>query len=209
MPSVIFFGGMFNPFHNGHAHVLKKASELSSVKEIILLPNYCSPEKSVPDISIDHRLNMLDLVCHAFNEDQTAVSVSVSDFEISKETTSRTIDTLTHFNDQYQNDSLGFLIGSDSFFSLHKWKSFKDLIDLAEFIVVNRDRFQKEVSNRYIAETFGEDKANRFKFITVPHLEISSTEVRKQLNQSKYDDVEIPQYILRYIQAHQLYKIGD
>jgi nicotinate-nucleotide adenylyltransferase len=67
------------------------------------------------------------------------VGFAVSDIEIQRSGPSYTIDTLRHFTAmEPEGLELFFIVGLDAFLEIHTWKSYRDMFQLAAFIVMAR-----------------------------------------------------------------------
>ena len=110
---ICFFGGTFNPVHNGHVRLLENAKEYFDFDKIIVIPTNIPPHKEVVfSVSDNDRLNMCKLAFDGIAE--------VSDYEIVENTVSYTINTMYHFKEIYPNDEFYFLMGSDMLFMFEK-----------------------------------------------------------------------------------------
>jgi len=124
-----------------------------------------------------------------------------------REGKSYTIETVHEILDHYGEDCEVFLImGADSLNELELWKDIKKLSQLCHFVIVNRPGYKTELSARLV-EIIGNDKVldiERLR-LTIEPVGISSTDIRKKLN----DGVEIkglvPECVETYIREHGLY----
>ncbi|MFT5171738.1 MAG: nicotinate-nucleotide adenylyltransferase, partial [Candidatus Marinamargulisbacteria bacterium] len=58
----LLFGGSFDPFHLGHLHMIQAATSISGINEVVMIPNFRSPQKEMPVAGSDHRHAMLELI---------------------------------------------------------------------------------------------------------------------------------------------------
>lgn len=79
---------------------------------------------------------------HRYNMTLLAINTNpyfyLSSIEIQREGTTYTIDTIKSLQSKYRNTEFYFIIGSDSFYNIHKWKNYKELLSLCKFIVAKR-----------------------------------------------------------------------
>ena len=124
-------GGTFDPIHNGHIEIAKIALSQFNLDKVIFMPTGNSYMKSDVTPSI-HRYNMLKLAIEGIDK------FEISDLEIKRAGYTYTKDTVAYFKENYPDDELYFLIGTDTLFMLEKWYMpeylFKNLI----FIVAKR-----------------------------------------------------------------------
>ena len=196
------FGGTFNPIHMGHLIMAEEACQQHHLSKILFIPAYIPPHKYVKDLTEAH---------HRYQMIKAAISgkskFEVSDLEIMREGKSYTIDTVQEILDHYGKDCEVFLImGADSLNELELWKNIKRLSQLCHFVIVNRPGFNTGASARLV-EIIGSNNVldmERLE-IEIDPVGISSTDIRKRLN----DGVEIkglvPECVETYIREHDLY----
>ena len=175
MRRIILFGGSFDPVHDGHINMAKKALEQRNAEELWFIPTQVSPFKT-KSTEFQHRLAMLNLRC---KEDSR---FKVCDIEGQEEGPSYTIDTVIALKKLYPNKTFEFLIGDDQVENLDKWKNYEELLTLVDFIVYGR-----------------EGHTHDFPVIQGELVSVSSSEIRQgsKLNTS----VEV----LNYMTSHGLY----
>ena len=194
---ICFFGGTFNPVHNGHVRLLENAKEYFDFDKIIVIPTNIPPHKEVVfSVSDDDRLNMCKLAFDGIAE--------VSDYEIVENTVSYTINTMYHFKEIYPNDEFYFLMGSDMLFMFEKWKNYKELISLISIIVASRedDEFLAIEKKKLELE---EDGAKIYIVKADPYI-ISSSEIRNKIKSGEKDfSCYLPERVVKYILDKKLY----
>lgn len=189
MEKIGIFGGTFNPIHNGHLITAQSVKEKRELSKIIFVPAFISPHKTEnPQLIPDHRLRMLHLAI------KDGSGFEVDDFELKQETVSYTIDSLKYFKQKYE--SIELIIGFDNLLVFDKWKQPDEILNLAELVVLNR-KSDSSNSNKYF------EKAN---FVETPIIEISSTEIRRRVNEGKSINYLVPQTVMEYIYDFRLYK---
>ncbi len=184
------FGGSFDPIHHGHLIVAEWLLNELGLHSVFFIPVFKHAFKSKSEITpAHHRFKMVQLAVRDFE------NFEVSDFEISQETTSYTIDTLRFFKTKYPKAQLFFFIGGDNLAEFHLWKDYQQLLEMATFVVYDRpggilpDHLPKE----------------KFLFIKAPLIEISSTIIRQRIREGKSVKSLIPSAVWHYIQQKQLY----
>ena len=202
MKRIGIFGGTFNPIHMGHMIMAEKVCHNHHLSKILFIPAYIPPHKYVKDLTeAHHRYQMIKAVISGNSK------FEVSDLEIMREGKSYTIDTVQEILDHYGKDCEVFLImGADSLNELELWKNIKRLSQLCHFVIVNRPGFNTGASARLV-EIIGSNNIldmERLE-IEIDPVGISSTDIRKRLN----DGVEIkglvPECVETYIREHGLY----
>ncbi|MBJ7516466.1 MAG: nicotinate-nucleotide adenylyltransferase [Stenotrophomonas sp.] len=133
----IYYGGTFDPVHNGHLAIARAARDALNVP-IRLLPAADPPHRPAPGASAEQRCNMLQLAL------ATESGLLLDRHELERAARhpglpSYTVDTLTELRLAFGPDTpLAWLVGADSLLSLAAWHRWQDLFGLAHFIVAAR-----------------------------------------------------------------------
>jgi nicotinate-nucleotide adenylyltransferase len=133
---IAFFGGTFDPIHEGHLEIAHKAIAELHLDQILFIPCRQSPHKnSEPGASDDDRLEMLKL---ATADLPWAI---VHPYELMQPPPSYTWETVRHFKMEFsKRTALFLLIGDDQWAALPLWKNVETLAEDVEFIIVGRNR---------------------------------------------------------------------
>lgn len=193
------FGGSFNPIHRGHIHLAQSVCESLHLDRVVLIPSKRSPHKSNDEyVSDEHRLNMCKLAVRDYP------NFTVSNFEILNDGISYTIYTVRHFRELYPDDSLYLLIGSDMLLSFDTWKDYREIIDTVTLVAVSRQLGDYE-SLLAKAELLHQQCNARVVVLNVPPIEVSSTEVRKNIGFAKDYSCNLDEKVVQYIKSNGLY----
>lgn len=122
------FGGSFDPIHNGHVNLAKKAIETFELDRLLVIPAATSPFKT--DAEPRQAYDRLLLVRAAFNG---VAKVVVDDREIRRGGVSYAIDTVTEIKAENPDAELLFFVGEDSLEGLPRWKDYETLATLCSF----------------------------------------------------------------------------
>ncbi|MFC1754283.1 nicotinate (nicotinamide) nucleotide adenylyltransferase [Thermoproteota archaeon] len=200
------FGGTFDPFHNGHLSVIKSVTTISDVSEVIIIPNNVPPHKAQARASAQERLEMLELAVSRLNRENPEITYSISSLELNRPGPSYTIDTVKSFAQTYPDAELLYIIGSDSYFQFHTWKSYMEIPAYVTLIIVGREAFSEKEAELYYKQYLCKFPFSRFRFLYTVSSNISSTVIRKLIN--KHQDISsmVPKDIWEYIQKKGLYK---
>ncbi len=195
-----FFGGSFNPVHNGHVKLAESVlSHADFIDSLYVVPAFVSPFKTEDEKDVGDRAR-LEMCTLAFED---IPKTSVSDYEIKRKKISYTVDTLRYFREKNPGDKLWFLVGSDSLETLPTWRGFEDIMKLCGIISAVRS-----VSDRQKIEKNAE-KVRRYGeviLIDSEPFEISSTEIRKKLFRGEDVSGYLPEKVLKYINDNDLYR---
>ena len=122
---ILLFGGAFDPPHRGHISILKNAAAYKKFDKIIVMPTGTPTHKKSCTAPFDVRMYMSRT---AFGD--IADNIEISDWEGTNLQDDYTYRTLQHLMEQYDDAEIYMVIGSDSLFTLDKWKN-------AEFVMKN------------------------------------------------------------------------
>uniref|UniRef100_A0A1A9UK54 Cytidyltransferase-like domain-containing protein n=1 Tax=Glossina austeni TaxID=7395 RepID=A0A1A9UK54_GLOAU len=110
---IAFYGGTFDPIHNGHVQSAIAIAKLIHLNKIILLPNGIPSHRAAPKTSIEDRIHMIQLAISEIPEN----IFKIDDREIRNLIPSRTFDTFKNIRYEYgRYKPLGFILGQDSFY---------------------------------------------------------------------------------------------
>ncbi len=196
MEKIAIFGGTFDPVHSEHVSLVKSAITELGLDKIIVMPTFVSPHKTTKSAPSEHRLNMLRL---AFRDIE---KVLVSDFEILKEGTSYTYQTVEHF---YNKDTtLYFLVGGDMLLDFKKWKNPDRILGSATLAVFGRDSvevdYQKE--QEYFKKTFNKE----FVRLNYQGKDYSSTKIRTYFRLGLSLGDLMPTPVCEYVVKNKVYQ---
>ena len=192
------FGGTFNPIHNGHIALARNFSALLKPDVFLFMPANIPPHKSAAElISAYHRLAMCEIAAQKIH------NCTVSDYEITKEGTSYTIDTIGHF--KQNGNEIYLIIGADMLLSMETWKNAPRIMERAVLCAAARENGQAEQLQTYTA--YLESKYGAKVILAdFPVLEMSSEEIRGRIRQGQSCDGMLLAEIGEYIKEHNLYK---
>lgn len=195
MQKVGILGGTFNPIHIGHLILAECAYDQFNLEKVLIMPTKNPPHKSKDEIIQDnHRCKMINLSI------KNNSHLELSTFELEREGTTYTANTLISLKYRNPNIKYYFIVGADSLFYIDKW--YKPDVILRNCILLVATRYG--LSNKGIEEKifYLENKFDaNIKILNIPTIGISSNELRESINHGntiKYfvnDDVE--QYILK------------
>ncbi len=177
------YGGTFDPFHEGHLHLIEQLLSLDLVDELIVVPAG-KPwlRGSAPIAPPADRLAMAQMAIKDLPA-QIRDHVWVNDIEIKREGPTYTIDTVEEFK-KYQPDARWILIlGSDVYSGIKKWHRAAELRELVEFLVIARD---------------GEG-------LNIDALPVSASGIRQQIKAGESAIKYLPESVWTYIKERNLY----
>lgn len=193
-------GGTFNPIHFGHLLLAENAFEYFQLDDLIFLPTGDPPHKANNQIVDKYR--RLEMVQMAVEDN---LHFDVSTLEIERKGYSYTVDTLKELVSKKPENKYYFIIGADSLEQFTQWKDFKTIFKLCKLIVACRENYDIDTIKKIIADY--EDKYNAIiHILSMPQIDISSSEIRKRVEESKTIKYMLPKDIEHYIVMNKLYK---
>lgn len=204
------FGGTFDPVHIGHLRSALEVTELMRLDELRLLPNARPPHRDTPQVDAQARLAMV----------QSAVSgvdcLSVDARELGRDKPSYTIDSLESIRAELGGDDQLFLVlGWDAFCGLPGWHRWEELLQHCHILVLQRpdadveppDELRNLLAARSQSDpTAMSGPAGHISFVWQTPLAVSATQIRQLLASGKSVRFLVPDAVLAYIEAHDLYR---
>lgn len=203
------FGGTFDPIHNGHLETAAALIKELDISTLALMPSAVPPHRPQPDASPEQRLDMVKLAS------QQHTAFTVEDWELRRDRPSFTANTLSEFKTQFPDDTLLFVMGMDSLMSLHRWHQWRQLIEYAHLVIMPRagvpfnpqdDELKTFISAHMTRDrnALNEQRQGLLYIAETPMVDVSATELRKQLQQRE-KNLPLPSNVYDYIRQHQLY----
>lgn len=184
-------GGTFDPPHIAHLAAAHAAYEQMGLDHVRLLPAREPWQKFDRGVtSPKHRLAMARLA--AAEADYLVVDQS----EMQRRGPTYTIDTL----ESLEGDPV-LILGSDSAIGIPSWHRADELLSMVELAVVPR----RTVSFDAVTAAIGDS----YTPISMPTLDLSATEIRDHVRAGWSPGFLVPQSVLFYIEANDLYVKRD
>ena len=118
--------------------------------------------------------------------------LGIETIELERKGISYTYDTKKRLTEQHPDTDYYFIIGADMVDYLPKWYRIDELVELVQFVGVQRPRYKAGTSYPVI-------------WVDVPLMDISSSMVRDFLAQGRTPNFLLPQPVLDYIEKEELY----
>ena len=190
-----FFGGSFDPIHNGHLFIIEKFIQNFELDLLLLCPAFQAPLRDQKAIfNPTQRLEMARLIAHSNQK------LKVFDFEINQPKTSFTYETIQEVKKGYPKSKIFLAIGLDQFEKLSTWRWIRELSKEVHFIVFARGQITAPTPS--ISDL-------QYTFIQNPLIDISSSQIRKSLQKGESVAQWIPDVILSYLEKNNLLRQKD
>ncbi len=184
------FGGTFDPPHVGHlvtAVNVRHALRLDTV--ILMVANI--PWQKQGERAITPAVDRLAMVDAAVAD---VPGLSAGRLEIDAGGPSYTADTLAMLARQFAGAELFTIIGDDAAAGLHTWERFEEVIAQSSLVVVDRPGEAVQLADDV-----------PWIHVEVPHLEVSSTDLRARFNDGRPLDYLLTDSVLNVIERRGLY----
>lgn len=225
-----FLGGAFNPPHKAHILLGETALSYYNLDKLIYIPTHIPPHKVITDGWNEQiRLLLISLAVFAWDAEKVygylkkmylheggikdfltlynslylkhhKDYVEVSDYEITSNGISYTINTVNSFLAIHPDWEIYIIIGMDQAATLNTWKDYQKLSKLAKFCVAER-------------KAFDSDKVkNDFPFIDIfpfPSINISSSQIRKLFYKGQNIKGLVPDIVLVFLNLLKTSKIKN
>ena len=199
------YDGTFNPPHLGHVTAARAVFELLKLDLLLLVPDGQPPHKMLPpgSPSPEQRLEMTRLAGEQLGLGE---KVRTLDLELKREGRSYTAETLRQLHQQYPEDELWLLMGTDMFLTLQAWREPGEILSLAGIAAFGRTEEDTEelfsVQRDYLYRTYLQA---RIFTLTIPGVvDVSSTELRTMLARGEGGNL-LPPAVYGYILREGLY----
>jgi len=224
MKRIAFYGGSFDPPHDGHLTIARKLIEIFELSEFVFVPAYHAPHKKDKNpTSAFHRYAMLAL---ATND---APKIGISKMELDVPARPYTFETLLRLKNELKNTQIFFVMGADSWQDITTWREWEKVLTLVNIIVVTRpdyeiafshiteeikarivdlrDHYELRITNYELGEVKTINADSRIYITDAIQIDVSATEIRQKIK----DDVtdwrkDVPVEIAKYIEKYKLYK---
>ena len=184
----LYFGS-FNPIHIGHLIIANHIANNTDVNEVWFVVSPQNPFKKAAGLLNEH--HRYDLVKIAIEEEK---KLKVSNVEFTMPKPSYTIDALLYLSEKYKTHKFTLIIGSDSYQNVEKWKNYKQIILNYNILIYLRPSF-----------SIDDKLPENVKIVAAPLLEISSTQIRKNIKEKKSIRYLVTDSVLDEIEAKGYY----
>ncbi len=204
-------GGTFDPIHLGHLRMALELYEALDLVKVHIIPTYQPMYRKQPVASPDQRFAMVD--CAVRGEP----ALLADDREIRRQGPTYTIDTLIEMRKEMPDIPLCLLIGIDAFLGFSSWHRWEKILDHAHLIVAHRPHYHLPQTG-IVADLIHQRLQHAISFIhenvsggillrPITALEISATDIRKQIAMGRNPRYLLPDDVYEYIKKEGIYGI--
>jgi nicotinate-nucleotide adenylyltransferase len=185
------FGGTFDPPHVGHLVTAVNVRHELALDRVLLVVAGRPWQKEVSRriTSAEDRLALVEAAVGPVE------GLEASRLEIDRPGSSYTADTLAELSQRHPGVELFTILGSDAAAGLMTWERFDEVVARSRLVVVERPGAHEDLPP-------GVDWIR----VEVPHLEVSSTDLRARVTDGRPLDYLVPEGVLVEIERRGLYR---
>ena len=205
---ICLFGGTFDPVHLGHVHAADTVCAALSLAEIRLVLSARPSHKQITGASLEDRWEMLKLAC----EDHP--QLVPDDREVHRQRPSYTVETLLEVRAEYPLESVVWVIGSDAFLLLPSWHRWREVLELANLVVLLRpghplqpDAEMAALIEAHRVDSLHDRVAGGVVLLEDEMADVAAEDIRAGLAAGRDVSHLLPERVANYIRQHGLY--GD
>ncbi|MFA7620961.1 MAG: nicotinate-nucleotide adenylyltransferase [Aminobacteriaceae bacterium] len=191
-------GGTFDPIHFGHLLAAEESRTMVGLDEVIFVPAGDPAHKRLRRVASCEDRYVMTLLTTLGNPNFTP-----SRIEIDRNEPSHTVDTLREMRHWYAPDEVDFffITGLDAVLSMNTWKEYAELPGLCKIVAVNRPGYAKKE-----LDALPEELRGAIIPLEIPLLSISSTEIRRRIEEGRSIKYLLPEAVEQYIYKKGLYR---
>jgi nicotinate-nucleotide adenylyltransferase len=213
MKRIAFYGGSFDPVHNGHLAIAKALSKLFALDKFFFIPAFHAPHKRDKRVtSAFCRYAMLSLATNGEPE------IKISTIELDAPEKPFTFETQTKLKTELPEAQLFFVIGADSWAEIDTWRNWEAVLTETAIIVVTRpgheitfSHITPQIHDRIVDLRNGKtpvinDEGPKIYITDAVFIDVSATEIRQKIFSGNQDWREnVAPEVAKYIEKYELY----
>ena len=194
--------GSFDPIHIAHINVVSCVLNSGLCDKVLIVVAKHNPWKKNEPVPFDVRCEMIKASIEPFGD-----ACEVCDLEKDIEPPTYSYKVLTKIREQYSDDELFLISGTDTFNHIPAWKNWEtDIKPYFKYIVVSRYMTNDlKKGEAYRVDTFGCNLGQVDEIVTTT-LDVSSTIVRNMVASGKNPYPLVTREVLNIINRYNLYK---
>jgi len=216
---VAFYGGSFDPLHNGHLEIARRLTEVFRLDEFWFVPAFHAPHKKGKNVTSPFcRYAMIALATN--NEPK----IKISTVELNAPEKPYTFETLLKLKTELPDAQIFFVMGADSWDEITTWREWETVLTIVNIIVVTRPGYAIEFSHvtddirsrivdaraenqlRIINYELREIENQQIYITDAVNMKVSATEIRRKIHERQSDWRDfMPQEVAKYIEKYEIY----
>lgn len=196
----LYFGS-FNPIHVGHLIIANHLADTTELDQIWLVVSPHNPHKEKKSLLADH--HRLALVKEAIEGND---KLRASDIEFHLPQPSYTATTLTYLKDKHPEYEFSLIMGEDNLRTFHKWFNYETILNNHSIFVYPRAYTVQEKQSDFVSENQLGDHKNVTVLDHAPVMNISSSFIRRQIQNGKDVRYLLSEPVLKYVEEMNFYR---
>jgi len=204
MGNIGIMGGTFDPIHNGHLMLGEQAYKEYQLDEVWFMPSGHPPHKKNQKITDpDIRLTMTQLAIKG------KTGLVCSDFEVRRNGSTYTAQTLRLLREAYPQHQYFFIIGADSLYEIEHWYEPDQVLSQAVILAARREYEDAHLSMEQQIACLGTRYKADIRILHCKEMDISSAMLRERIAGGLSVSEYVPSKVLTYIKDQGLYQEKD
>jgi len=191
-------GGTFDPIHNGHLEIAEVVRGRLNLDEVIFMPAGSPRFKGDNPTPAAHRTEMVRRAIDG------KPYFRLSTLEIERAGPTYTVDTITELGARLASrDRIYFILGWDSLIEFPRWREPDRIIERCFLVAVPRPGSPRPDLD--VLEILVPGMAERVIVLDSPRVDISASDIRRQVTRGEPIDRLVPGAVADYISEQGLY----
>ncbi len=207
------FGGTFDPIHFGHLRTALELYQTLDLLEVRMIPCFQPVHRKLPVASPEQRLAMLKEAIIS------EPALKVDDREIIRKGPSYTIETLISLRAEFPKIPFGLIMGIDALLGFASWHRWEEILNHTHLIIAHRPHYELPrtgiiadlLKHRLIQNPslIHDSFSGKILLHPVTALEISASDIRKQIMMGRDPRYLLPERTYQYILKHGIYHLSQ
>jgi nicotinate-nucleotide adenylyltransferase len=190
-------GGTFDPIHHGHLVTAEAALWQFGLDEVVFVPTGSPWMKTEREVTSPEDRYLMTVIATASNP-----FFSVSRIEVDRPGPTYTVESLEQLRAQAKEPvELFFITGADAMLEIFQWKDPEEVLASAHFIAATRPGYDLAGF-----ESRAPTANPNISVMNIPALAISSTEIRRRVQEGEPIRYLLPEGVQTYIEKAGLYR---
>jgi nicotinate-nucleotide adenylyltransferase len=190
-------GGTFDPIHYGHLVTAEAALWKFGLDEVVFVPTGQPWMKEHREVTPAEDRYLMTVIATASNP-----RFSVSRIDVEREGPTYAVDTLQELRRKAEEElELYFITGADAILEIFRWKDPEEVLSMAHFIAATRPGY--DIAR---LEKAAPASHSNISVMDIPALSISSTDVRRRVEEGEPIRYLVPEGVHAYIHKMGLYR---
>lgn len=187
-------GGTFNPPHIAHLICAEEVYNQLGFDKALFIPSARPPHKNNGELVDAQDRYMMTILATKGNP-----HFEVSRIELDRPGRSYTIETVKELKQIYGKEAdIHWIVGTDAIIDMPLWYHIDELLEICNFIAINRPRYDQNKANEKILQ--------KVHFTRVSNIDISSSEIRRRIRDGMSIKYLVPLEVEEYIYKNGLYR---